>query len=189
MEFGAYQIGRVYDDFRGLNGAKMYEQDGRLYLVISYDHVLEYEVAAFRSASFQITFKTYGLVSLFAFKFGGEHIVDAPFNQFAKEKILNKEAYQRGMELLLTIFVFESSNGLLIEKRRCHLPQEFSVRLAELMEERHTEYADKYNFDAFNRGIKEIYDNHTIDELYELPGDKEITGYVGVGGNVGAEVM
>ena len=182
MEFGSYQIGKNYDDFRGLNGAKMYEGEGRLYLVISYDNVLEHEISAFRSASFEITFKTYGLVSLFAFKFGGKYIVDAPFNQFAKERILNKEAYKRGMELPLTIFVFESSNGRLIERRRSRLPQEFSVQLAELMEERHIKYAGKYNFDAFNRGIKEIYDNHIIDELYELPGDKEITGYVRSGG-------
>lgn len=179
MEFGSYQVGKFYQDFRGLNGAKIYEQDGRLYLVISYDNVLDNEVAAFRSAPFEIAFKTYGLVSLFTFRFENEYIVDTPFNQFAKEKILNKEAYRQGMELPLTIFVFESSNGLLMEKRKCRLPQEFSRQLAELMEERHVEYAGKYNFEAFNRGIKEIYDNHVIDELYKLPGDREVVGYVG----------
>lgn len=183
MEFGAYQIGKYYDDFRGMNGSKIYEKDGRLYLVISYDHVLDGELKAFRSAPFEVTFKTFGLVSLFAFQFDGEYIVDAPFNQFAKEKILNKELYRRGVQLPLTILVFESSNGRFLEKRKCSLPQTFSVQLAELMEERHTEYAGKYNFKAFNRGIREIYDNHVIDELYKLPGDKEITGYVG------AEVM
>lgn len=177
MEFGTYQIGRAYGDFRGMNGSKIYEKDGQLYLVIAYDNVMDYEIAAFRSAPFEVTFKTFGLVSLFTFKFG-ECIVDAPFNQFAKGKILNKEAYKRGMELPLTVFVFESSNGLLIEKRKCSLPREFAIQLAELMEERHLEYDGKYNFEAFNRGIKEIYDNHIIDELYQLPGDREITGYV-----------
>ncbi len=179
MEFKTYQTGRYYHDFRGMNGSKLYEQDGRLYLVISYDAVQEDEIAAFRDAPIEITFKTYGLVSLFTFKFGEEHIVDAPFNQFAKEKILNPGDYRRGVPLPLTIFVFESSDGLLIGKRTCSLSQVFAVRLAELIEERYVKYAGKYDFETFNRGIKEIYDNHVIEELYQLPGDREIRGYAG----------
>lgn len=178
MDFGKYLSGEFYDDFRNMNGSKLYEADGRLYLVISYDNVLDDEIEAFRKDSFEVTFKTFGLVSLFTFRFGGKYIVDAPFNQFSKEKIFNKEAYKCGLRIPITIFIFESSNGLLIAKRKCSFPQQFSVELSEIMEKRYLEYAGKYNFEAFNTGIKEIYDNHIIDELYELPGDREITCFV-----------
>lgn len=166
MDFRMFETGKRYRQFLGMNGSKLFGQDGRLFLVISYDNLLDHEIDAFKHAPFEVVFKTFGLISLFTFKFR-DHIVDAPFNQFSKY-------LEPGREIPIICFVFESSTGELIAKRENVLPKEFSVKFGRLLAERYTEYSDRYNIGAFNEGIKEIYDNHVIDQLYELPGDKEI---------------
>lgn len=168
MNFRAFEAGKHYQEFRGMNGAKLYEQDGRLFLVISYDDILDEEVDAFQNAPFEVVFKTFGLISLFTFRFR-EYIVDAPFNQFMNFGVVGRNGY-----IPMVIFVFESSSGAFIAKRESILPEEFGCKLLRLLNERYAEYAGKYNLGAFNRGMKEIYDNHAIDELYGLPGDREI---------------
>ena len=174
MDFGSYQTGKYYRDFRGMNGSKLYEENGKLYLVISYDDILDEEIDAFWHGSLEVTFKTLGLVSIFTFKFAGRFIVDAPFNQFAKDDMFVKETYEDDGQISMDVLIFESSNGMFLGQRNCALPAEFSAKLAKLVESRYAEYAGKYNFQAFNQGIKSIYDNHIIEELYELPGDHEI---------------
>lgn len=166
MDFQIFETGKRYRAFLGLNGAKLYEQDGNLFLVVSYDDVQDEEVDAFGHAPFELVFKTFGLISLFTFTFH-DHIVDAPFNQFAK--------YMEPLtEITFICLVFEASTGELITRRKSALPKSFCASFAKLLSERYAEYSDRYNLEAFNEGIKEIYDNHVIDELYELPGDREI---------------
>ena len=82
MDFSRLEEGKKYPEFQKSYGSKLYEQDGHMFLVISYDDILDEEVESFRNAKFEVVFKTFGMVSLFTFKFG-DYIVDAPFNQFA----------------------------------------------------------------------------------------------------------
>ncbi len=152
-------------------------QDGRLFLVISYDDILDYEVDAFQHAPFEVVFKTFGLISLFTFKFRG-HIVDAPFNPFTQNRRYEGAAHEKGQEIPLIIFICEFSSGEVLGKREEFLPEEFCVKWARLLAERYEKYIEQYNFWTFNEGIKEIYDNHVIEALYELPGDKEIRCFV-----------
>lgn len=44
-----------------------------------------------------------------------------------------------------------------------------------MLAEQEEEYGEKYDLKLFNRGIRDIYDNHVIEEIYRLPGDREIT--------------
>lgn len=177
MDFRIYEVGKCYQDFRVVNGSKLYEQDGRLFLVISYDDMLDYEVDAFRYAPFEVVFKTFGLISLFTFKFR-DHIVDAPFNAFTQNRQYERSARERVQEIPLIIFICEFSTGEVLGKREVLLPEEFCIKWTRLLAERYEEYVEQYNFGAFNEGIKEIYDNHVIEALYELPGDKEIRCFV-----------
>lgn len=177
MKFEEYQTGMCYKDFCGLNWSKILEQEGQMYLIISYDDIQEYETSAFQQAPFHVIFKTFGLVSLFMFKFA-DYIVDVPFNQFASESIFLYEIYSKRKEIALKILVFESSDGKLLAKRECYLPQDFISQFLELLTERYQNYGGKYDFGIYNQGINEIYNNHVIDVLYALPGDEEIVGYV-----------
>ncbi len=177
MDFRAYEVGKCYQDFRIINGSKLYEQDGRLFLVISYDDILDYEVDAFQNAQFEVVFKTFGLISLFTFKFR-EHIVDAPFNPFTQNRRYERVTHERRQEIPLIIFICEFSTGEVLGKREVVLPEEFCLKWARLLAERYEEYIEQYNFWTFNEGIKEIYDNHVIEALYELPGDREIRCFV-----------
>lgn len=173
MNFRAFEIGKYYRDFKGMNGAKLYLQDGRLFLVISYDDMQDEEIKAFRQASFEVVFKTLGMISLFTFKFH-EYIVDAPFNQFEENCRWNCDPSKEGVEIPLIIFAFESSTGELLVKREEVLTTEFCTRFTEVVSEQRAECADRYNLKTFNAGIRKIYDNHIVEELYELPGDREI---------------
>ena len=177
MDFESYQIGKCYHDFRNMNGAKLYEQDGQLKLVIAYDNVLDWEEETFREAPLAITFKICGAGAFFLFKFGG-YIVDAPFRPVIAKKIRNAKVDNKMKHLSVTVYVFESTSGLLIEKRMGILPQAFSEQLTGMIKEWDRESGEKYDSETLERGIRDIYDNYTLDELYELPGDREITGYV-----------
>lgn len=177
MDFRELETGRYYREFRGMNGSKIYLRDGQLVLVISYDDILEEEVAAFRDEPVEVVFKTFGLLSLFTFKFR-EYIVEAPFNQFCEERRWENHGSGYPTEIPVAVLAFESSSGELVAKREVLLPREFCETFVVLMDERYEVYAKKYNVRAFREGMKEIYDNHVIEELYELPGDREIRCFV-----------
>lgn len=170
MDFRAFEIGKRYKVFKGMNGSKLYEADGCLFLVISYDDMQDEEANTFGNAAFEIVFKTFGMVSLFTFKFC-EHIVDAPFDPFVGNMIWDEE-------VPLIVLVFESSSGELIVKRETVLPDGFCAGFKQLMAEWNTRYMETYRLGEFNQKIREIYDNHVIDEIYELPGERELRCFV-----------
>lgn len=174
MELREIETGKRYREFRGRNGSGLCEQDGCLYLVISYDDIQDDEIDAFRNASCEVIFKTFGLGSLFTFKFS-DHIVDAPFNQFSESRKGGAAVNGKAGKIPVVILAGESSTGEVIVKRETVLPQEFCREFDHVLAEQEEEYGEKYDLKLFNRGIRDIYDNHVIEEIYWLPGDREIT--------------
>lgn len=178
MNFCEFESGRCYRELQNLNGSRIYEQNGDLFLVIVYDDIQEDEADAFTNASFEVVFKTFGLISLFTFKFR-DYIVDAPFNQFSGCLKSGQTGCKEESGIPIVIFIGESSTGELITKREAMLPGEFCAGLEQVLAEQYTEYSKQYNLRTFNEGIREIYDNHVIEEVYHLPGDREISCIIG----------
>ena len=74
----------------------------------------------------------------------------------------------------MTILICEYRTGELLAIREDMLPLEFSQRFEGMLKERYMKFGKQYDYEKFAVRIKEIYDNHLIDELYEMPGDHEI---------------
>lgn len=174
MNLDSCKKGTVYQEFQHKYGARVYAEEGKLHLVILYDDVLDEELRIFSQKPFEVVLKTFGLVSIFTFKFGGEWIIDAPFNQFQQKGKLGTGKTQ----IPIIIYICESNSGLLMEKRECFLTKEFSAQLTGLLEEHDHAYAEKYDLEEYNRGMRLVYDNHIIDELYKLTGDRQISCFV-----------
>lgn len=175
MKFRSYQVGNRYHEFRNMNGSRIYEAERHLYLVISYDNLLKEEIEAFCRAPFEVTFKSKGMASLFLFQFAGSYIVDAPFYLFGAVRKPQMGPHGWGLKDPLTILIFESSDGMLVAKRECRLPESFWIQLDEWAETHYITHAGPDAIARFQQEIKEIYDNHVIEALYELDWEHEIT--------------
>lgn len=173
MNIDSYKVGSCYPELRGSYGSRLCMTEQSLILVISYDDFSEEECDFFCRADIAITFKHYELASVFLFGFW-QYCVDAPFDLF--EGRLTWEAWrEEKKDVFLEVLLCDYSTGKLHGKRRERLPGTFVESWLALVKHSFEKNASQYKTGRYQAQISEIYDNHTIDEVYEMQSENIVT--------------
>ena len=168
-----FEKGKCYQAFCGMCGSKLCRMWGKLALVISYDDILDEEIEAFRDGRFSMKIKTFGSAAILMFCFDGR-LVDASFDFVEDYLQMEVGCIEKSRKESLTIIVCESSIGEVCEWREVIFSEEVDTEWKRLREGLYEMYGTCYDPQEIKGVLTGIYDNHTIDEINELVGDKEL---------------
>ena len=168
-----FEMGKCYQEFRGMYGSRLCRMSGTLVLMISYDDILDEEIKAFKEDCFSVKIKTFGPAVILMFCFDG-YLVDVPFDLIEDYLQLKDDDGECGRKESMIILVCESSTGEVCVLRNLSFPEEIHETWKALRKKFYEMYGDHYDSREIKRVLTEIYDNHTIDEINELVGDKEL---------------
>ncbi len=166
MRFGMFKIGSYYKEIQRFYGSKLHIAEQGLILLISYDDLTEEEVANFCKADIEITFKMFELISVFTFKFQ-ETLELTPFNLF--DTVSTWRNWQENKnDLLVEVVICDCVTGVVCGKRVERIQFSYYEPWLRMLNHFYEQDRERYNRESFHAQLGEIYDNHTIDEIYEM---------------------
>lgn len=172
MELNLYSVGECYPELCGFYGSKLHITEHGLQLFISYDDLSEDEVTRFCSAGIEISFKKFGLPSIFMFKFQ-DYLIDAPFNLFETAQTW-ENWIENKKKLVLELLLCDYSTGEVYGKRVEKLPSNFCESWLHMLSVFYEMDRSRYIKELFQFQLLEIYDNHTVDGISEMFGEQTL---------------
>jgi len=157
---------------KGFYGTKLYIEDQRLMLVISYDDIDAEDLERFCQSDVEVEFKMIDMVSMFIFKFQ-QYLVETSFDLFASHETWKTWGDEQ-KDLILDIWVCDSVSGKRCATRQIALPREFSMETYAVLSKCFESGYGNYSEEQLRNRISNLYDNHTVDEIYAIPSNQSV---------------
>ncbi len=173
MKLDMFEIGSYYKEAHRFYGSKLHITERGLRLLISYDDLTEEEVVNFCKADIGITFKMYELASIIVFRFQ-KYLEVLPFNLF--DTVSTWRYWKENKdELSLEVVICDYATGEVCGKRVENIPFSSYEHWLQVLNQFYEQNISQYTEEVLESQLREIYDNYTIDEIYEMQANQQLT--------------